>query len=230
MHTHQTDRGSRAAGAAAVWVTTVLFKVFPLPLIAIAVLRRRWKFVAWSAGLLVAMTLVTLTIAPTSLYGQFLDTSRVVTANRVASPWNVSVDSLIHSFDPSWRAAGVAFYGMLALRVGVFGGLYWWKLRAADDDVQWAYAWVALLALHPQIWWHYLALLVPAMAYMVASRSARAAARGRPAMDPRIWWLIPAVAGLTLPLVYVVDTGTLRLYAPILLLVAAVTMPFVADA
>ena len=119
---------------------------------------------------------------------------------------------------------------MLALRVGVFGGLYWWKLRDADDDVQWAYAWVALLALHPQIWWHYLALLVPAMAYMVASRSARAAARGRPAMDHRIWWLIPAVAGLTLPLVYVVDTGTLRLYAPILLLVAAVTMPFVADA
>jgi hypothetical protein len=215
----QTERSSRAAGAAAVWATTVLFKVFPLPLLALAVIRRRWRFVAWSVGLLVAISVVTLAVAPTSLYGQFLDTSRVVTANRVASPWNVSVDSLIHSFDSSWKASGAAFFAVLLARLAVFGGLYLWKLRDADDDVQWGYAWVAVLALHPQIWWHYLALLVPAFAYAVASRT-------RP--GDRAWWWIPATAAATLPLAFIVDTTTLQRYAPLLVLAAALTLPFLA--
>lgn len=211
----QTDRTSRAGGAAAAWVGTVVFKVFPLPLIFVAILRRRWKFVAFSVGLLVLLTIVAAPLTPSGSYGEFLSTSRAITATRVASPWNVSIDAFIHVFYSSWRGTGGAFYAGVVLRLALIGGLCFWKLRDADEDLQWAYAWMALLALHPQIWWHYFELIIPAVALSLAALTGRA------------WYALPAVALALLPMAVVTDEKSLTIYGPLLIIAAVIAVPFV---
>lgn len=210
----QTDRSWRAAGSAAAWVGTVVFKVFPLPLILVAILRRKWKFVGSAAGMFVVLTLAAVPLSPPGAYGEFLSTSRALTANRVSSPWNVSIDAFIHVFDPTWRGTGAAFYAVVLVRVAVIGALFFWKLRDADEDFQWAYAWIALLALHPQIWWHYFELIIPAVALALRGRRANT------------WYLLPVVAFALLPLAVITDEATLRIYGPLVITVSVLGIPF----
>ena len=208
-----TDRHPGAVGAALVWVGTVAFKLFPLPLLAVAVLRRRWRFVAWSSGLLVLLTVLAVPLAPDGSYGEFLSSTRALTANRVASPFNVSIDAFIHLFDRSWRGDGAAFLAVEVLRVAGIAGLCWWKLRDADEDLQWAYAWMVLLALHPQVWWHYFPLIVPATALALIGR------RGH------WWYVLPAVALAILPMALVTSERTLTYVGPVLIVAATIGVP-----
>jgi hypothetical protein len=211
----QTDRTARAAGTAAVWVITFLFKLFPLPLLLLAVLRRRWKFLAFSALFLAVATVAAVPLAPPGAYEAFFATSRGITADRVASPWNVSLDAFVHQLDASWRGAGAAFYAFVALRVAIVGSLAWWKLRDADEDLQWAYAWLALLALHPQIWWHYFVLIIPPIALSLRDRTGG------------IWYLVPGAAVLLLPMAMVTDETFLRFYGPLLIALSVLAIPFI---
>jgi hypothetical protein len=49
--------------------------------------------------------------------------------------------------------------------------LLWWVGRRADPDTQWAYAWVVLLLFVPLVWWHYLLVSIPAVAYAWRARA-----------------------------------------------------------
>ena len=212
----RTDRTDRAVGAAAVFVGTVVFKLFPLPLLLVAAVRRRWRFVAAALGLLVALTIVTALLVPLSQYGEFVDSTRALTAQRVAYPWNISLDAFVHGAVGSWRTDGAVFLLSVVARVGAVVALAWWRLRDEDDDVIWSYGWVALLVINPQIWWHYFAVLVPAVAYLVRRSGGRTP------------WSITAAAAAVLPLAVVTDEGALRVYGPVLALVAVIGLPFLA--
>ncbi len=212
----QTDRGRAAAGTAFAFVAAVLFKVFPIALVLVALWHRRWKFLAWTAGILAALTALSLAFTPPSLYADFLDTSRMLTVNRVASPFNISVDSVVHLADPTWLGSGAAFYAFIVGRVAALGGLFWWKLRDADDDAQWAWVWLALLLVHPQIWWHYLPVIVPATAYLVG------VGRG--------WrrWAVPISAVVIVPAALFTDPDQIRVVALPVVLAATIALPFLA--
>jgi hypothetical protein len=214
----QTDRVGRAGASAAVWVATVAFKVFPIPLILVAVIRRRWKFVAIAAALFAGLTVAAAPLAPDGAYGAFFSSSRALTSTSVASRWNVSIDAFIHLFDPGWRGEGALFYVVLLVRLAVIVGLCLWKLRDADEDFQWAYAWTALLFLHPQIWWHYFELIIPAVALGL---------RGRRGTS---WYLLPAVALALLPMAVVTDEATLTFYGPVVITAAVLALPFLPTA
>lgn len=210
----QTDRASRAAGSAAVWVSTVAFKLFPLPLLLVAVIHRRWKFVVSAAALLVVLTVAAVPLAPASAYGAFFSSSRALTTTSLSSPWNVSIDAFIHLLDGNWRGDGAAFYAVLLARLAIIAALCFWKLRDAEEDFQWAYAWTALLALHPQIWWHYFELIIPAV--VLGLRRRRGAT----------WYLVPAAALVLLPMAVVTDEATLTWYGPLVIAVAVLGIPF----
>ena len=212
-----SERSRRGAAAAAVWVVTSVFKLFPLPLAAVALYRRKWGFLGWSAIFFVALTLLAIPLSAPNMYTEFLSSSQALTTNRVASQWNMSVDSLIQQFDPAWRGTGAAFYGALLARLVVVGGLFWWKLRDADEDVQWSYAWLALLVLHPQIWWYYFGLLIPALAFALRGR------RGN------WWWLLVGAAVAVLALALVTDTTTLTVAGPIVAAAGVIAIPFLVE-
>ena len=73
---------------------------------------------------------------------------------------------------------------------------------------------MALLALHTQVWWHYLAVLVPATAYAVRDR--------------RAWWAVPGVAAVVTATAVITDDALLVGVVPPVLLGAALALPFVA--
>ena len=214
----RTDRPAGALGAAGAWVSAVLFKVFPLPLLLVAVLNKRWRFLAWSVALLLAATAITALVLPTSLFGDFVATTSASSADRVGLPRNVSLDSFVNLLDSSWRGTGAAFVAGVAVRVAAFGALAWWRLRDRDEDVQWAYGWVLLMALFPQIWWHYFELLIPAVVYSLRGR------RGN------VWWLVPGTAVAILPMAVLTDADTLKVIGAVLILAAAVALPFLSTA
>ncbi|MCB1004343.1 MAG: DUF2029 domain-containing protein [Acidimicrobiales bacterium] len=210
----RTDRGRHAAGAALVWVASIATKLFPLALAPLLLVRRKWLLLGWSAALLVALAVLGALVAPASLLGHFVDSSASLSGTRVTSVSNLSVDAGLHRWFDGWRDEGGAFALALGARLAAFVGLYWWRLRDADEDVQWSYAWVALLALHTQVWWHYLAVLVPATAYAVRDR--------------RAWWAVPGVAAVVTATAVITDDALLVGVVPPVLLGAALALPFVA--
>jgi hypothetical protein len=209
------DRGGRAASRALVWLTVSLFKLFPFALVVLAVANRRWRFLAWAGGALAGLTVLSL-VFPTSLYGDFFETSRAITASRVASHVNVSIDSLIHAVDPDWRGTGVAFYALVVARIAALAALFAWKLRRAGMDAQWAWLWLALLTVHPQVWWHYSVVIVPAAAYVVTGFGGLRR------------WAVPIGAASTLPLLFIYDYTVLRVLCPSVFVAATVGLALAA--
>jgi hypothetical protein len=208
-----TKSGPRAFGVAAVWVATVAFKLFPLPLLLVALINRRWRFLAWSAAFIGATTVLTLAVLPTSLFGSFLDSTLALAGTRVHSASNLSIDAGLHRWIGSWKDDGVLFGAFLLARLAAIVGLFWWRLRDADEDIQWSYAWVALLSLHTQIWWHYFALVIPAVVAVLRGR------RGN------VWWIVPGTAAVVCALAIITAIDTLIVLAPVVLVAAVVGVP-----
>lgn len=168
-----TNRTRPAVLAALVWVATIAFKLFPLGLVPVALLARRWRLLAWSAALLALLVAGTAVLAPASIWQSFASSTGSISATAVVSDYNLSVDAVVVRFVPGWNGRSALFVPLLAVRAIALGGLFLWRMRRADPDVQWAWGWTALLLLHPQVWWHYGILLVGALAVGVASRADR---------------------------------------------------------
>ena len=107
-----SERGRHGAAAAAIWVATRCSSCVPLPLVAVALYRRKWGFLAWSAVFFVALSMLAVpcSVSP-NMYGEFLSRRGPSPTNSVASQWNMSVDRSSSRFDPAWRGTGAAFYG-----------------------------------------------------------------------------------------------------------------------
>jgi hypothetical protein len=190
LGTASTDRTRRGAVAGAVWAATAAFKLFPIALVPIAAFGRRWRLVAWAAGLTVALAVLAAVLAPLSTWGEFVSASRSISATTVPSEFNLSLDALGHVLVGSWDGTSPLFVPLVLLRVVLLGGLFAWRMRDADLDVQWAWGWVAVLLVHPQVWWHYGIVVVGALAVGVALRP------GRKATDA--WWVVAGAAATVL--------------------------------
>ena len=83
-------------------------------------------------------------------------------------------------------------------------------------DAQWAWTWLALLTVHPQVWWHYSIAIVPATAYLI----------GGGAGVRR--WALPISAACTLPLLFIYDYAVLRVACPTVFVVATVGLALLA--
>ena len=105
----------------------------------------------------------------------------------------------MHQVAPSWNGTSSWFVPLVLIRAGLLAGLFAWRMRRADPDVQWAWGWVALLLVQPQVWWHYSILVVGALAVGVATR------RGRPRQN----WLVAGAAATTLVLTVLTDQTAL---------------------
>lgn len=181
----------RGIAAAGLWALTSALKLFPLGLAAVLVLQRRWRLLALSAAALAGLTLVGLALAPPGTWIDFVDSTRSVSVTTVSNDYNLSLDAAVQEVATSWGATSTGFTASLLARVAVLAGVFWWRLRRAPADVQWAFGWVALIAAQPQRWWHYDVVAVAALAVAVA------AVPGRRGVN---LWFVVGGAALTVPL------------------------------
>lgn len=168
----RTEGGGRSARTAltgALWAITVALKVFPLLLLGVVVRQRRWRLLAWAAGVGLVLGALALLLAPASLAGDAVTVSRRVLSWSLGYPYNGSVEALVHRARPAFDGTGVAGAAVAAFTVCVAIAAWWWAARRADADTQWAYGWLVALLVVPAVWWHYLWLAVPALALGVAA-------------------------------------------------------------
>jgi len=198
---------------AAVLAATVVFKLFPLALLAVLVWRRRWAVAAWTAGLVVAITVVTVPVVDRGLWSAFVDASAALGPTTPANTYNGSLVALAHLVAPATTGGsgiGVIVVGAV-LAVGL---LVLAARRRADDDALWSLAWLVLLLVVPMVWWHYLWVGLAAVAY--AWRAGGAVGRRLVAL--------PVLAAASLLISIVTAGGTTVPWAQALFLVASVAV------
>lgn len=203
------DQTRRAAtwASAATWTGAIVFKLFPAALLVVAISRRRWRLIGLTAALLMVLTAVAALAAPGSIHA-FIEQLRPTTATQIANGANVSLDGLLRLAAPRWGVRSAWFAPAVLVRATALLAFGIAAFRTADDDVVWAFGWVALLLIEPVVWWHYLAVLV-ALAALVAARR------------PDLSWAIAFAALPLVPAALTLDSGVVA-WLTVLTLLAAV--------
>ena len=146
----------------ALLAVVVSLKLFPIALVALLLWRRSWR-VIWSAvGSLAVLSLIAVAVQPT-LVSDFLGGLRAHEQLVSTSPWNGSIEVVLWTLGLPQGAAWV-------LRLLALPGLVALVARQPDDDRRWATAWLALVVVSPQLWYHYLLISVGGVAVIVARR------------------------------------------------------------
>ncbi len=183
--------GRRGALSAALWVATVAIKIFPAVLGLLLIWQRRWKFLAWSVASAAVLGVATLLVAPASVWGDFVRTSREVAGQSDWNVYNGSIDALIHNLAAPITDSQAGSLTLFAVRLLAAGALAIWATRHADEDTQWAYGMLLTLLVVPLVWWHYLWIAVAAVAVALA---------GRAKLDDRTLAILPVLAAITIPI------------------------------
>jgi hypothetical protein len=178
---------ARELGGAVVLVAITALKLYPLALLGLLIVRRRWRMAAMVIGMLAALTASAWLISGNVVFQSFLDGSSGLAHHAGPNPYSGSIDSFVYSVVPG--LGDQVFPISMALRVIVAIPLVWFTLRIKDEDVQWTYGWLAILVFIPLVWWPYLWVAVAAVATTLASkpRSARA------------MWILPGLAAIMVP-------------------------------
>lgn len=162
-----THDSNATVGRAALLAATAALKAFPLAVIAVAVVQRRWRLLAYVAAFLAVAGVVTFLLVPVSTIGSFTRTTQA--------------DASITTKDPfvDWKRSGLVCNASLLARTD--GLVLFWhrRVRRLDQDAQWGYGWLALLHFVPVVWLHYRWLVVAAVLHAVRSHVASRAGRKR---------------------------------------------------
>lgn len=182
----RTTRGALASSA--VWTATVVMKAWPAALVLVALLQRRWKLLAFSVLWTAVLLAGALAIGGTRSLGDFVESSRALRTVSFANGYNRGIDALAYTIAPSWNGDSAAYLLSVLVRIGVVVALWRVRIRRTAADVQWAFAWVAVLWFIPLVWFHYWWVIVGAAFLMVVDRLDE---------DPRWAWLFPVVGVLS---------------------------------
>lgn len=205
-------RTLRALLTAGLVVGCILLKLFPAVALAVLVYQRRWRLLGWIVAWGVALVALAAVLLPFDLWRDFLTTSRLMAAYSLVNPYNGSVDGVLHGLSAS-LATGPGGVASLAVRAAAVVAVFAWRVRHADDDTQWGYAWLASLLFVPLVWWHYLWLAVAAVGLALA---------GRRHLDRRQLWILPILAAVAIPISIPNGSGSAVPWAQLLFLLAAV--------
>ena len=215
----RTDQRARGWFVASLWALAIGLKLFPAAMGLVLVRQRRWRLVGATLVVLAALTGLTLLIAPISIWADFVHLSVRVAKHSVGNPYSGSLDHLAHQIWAPLTENGVLSVLSLVVRAGAAGGLWWWAVRDADDDTQWAYGWLALLLVVPLVWWHYLWVAVAALAIVLAGR----------AVDRKWLVTLPILAAITVPIsLFSSNGGSWGVVQALVLIVAAVGVAAIA--
>jgi len=211
LGTEAAIRWRRAAVVGGVLALTVMFKFSPLVLLAVLLWQRRWKAAAATVTFTALLTAVTLALVPSSLFTAFSAATRALPQTALGNPYNGAVDNGLYLLWSPLVTNGASSALVVLLKVALAAGGFWMVATRSDRDTQWAYTWVLLMLFLPMVWWHYLFVAVPAIAYGAMH-----------ARDPdRALVALPAAAAVGVP-ISIINSGSGIPWAQALYLLAVV--------
>lgn len=179
---HRLRRPGEEAAIASVLVAAVAMKGFPAVLLIPLVLARRWRLVGMTLGMLGALGALATVVSGPGVWSGFVDQSRSVADSSLENPYNLAMSSVLEALGvPAPSVMSV----LLALTVTA---VFVVALRRSGLEIWWVAALPVSFLFLPQVWNHYLPVLVPLV--VVASLGA--------VRDPDRW--MAAAALVTLPL------------------------------
>jgi hypothetical protein len=184
--------GWRAVAFGALMALVGALKAFPYALLAIPVVKRRWRGVAWAAGFLAVLAAVALFIAPLDLWRTFVSRSGGLEKESSHNPYNSSLEAALGQI--GIHATVIVWLVRVALAAPIVAV----ARRVRDTDVWWACSWAVMLVLFPQVWGHYSFVMLAAMAAVLVWRPDR----------ERWLWALPVIAALTIPIGVLGGNGT----------------------
>jgi hypothetical protein len=202
-----------SVGVGILWAAAVAFKLTPVVLIVVLVVRRRWLVLGAGLTTMVVLALAALPLGGGDMWRAFVDSSVELQPNWPSNPYNGSLEAAVHAVVPDTGGTiqDVAVWGT---RVGLAAAMAWVALRIDDEDSQWAFAWLGSFLLVPIVWWHYLWVALAAVIVAMAATTLR----NRLASPT----LLVAMAAATVPVSLVNGTGSSVPLAQFLFLVVAV--------
>ncbi len=151
-------RSRQAVALLAVVATAcIAFKGFPAVLLVPVALARRWSVLAAVASMGAGLVALSLAVGGLDLWRDFFDSAQAVESASADNQYNASLTGL--AGDP----AGLVLGG--ALLVGLL-----LALRPATTDERWSLAMPLALLVVPQVWGHYLASALAAIAVVLIQR------------------------------------------------------------
>lgn len=212
----------RARGRAAfvlVWCATIVTKLVPAAMGVVLVAQRRWRTLAWAAGVLVVLTALTAAFYSVDLFGQFVEATRRTSELTISHHFNRAADGLLRRWWPGFGSAPWPVL-LLGLRLAIVAVLGWVGMRRTTDEEQWAFAWLALLFISPLLWGHYLWVVPGAVGLALASR---------PQLEDRTLALLPgfslAVSAFATPNVFQGPLPWLQLATLVAALIVVALLP-----
>ncbi len=213
----QTQGQARLAtvGRAVLLALAVMLKLFPALLFVPLAAQRRWRFIGWTLGVLVTWSLLTALVLPTTLWTE-LASALGSYRDEAMDPYNRGFDAILHATVLPNLQRGTITTASLLGRVATVIAMWFVRVRHLDDDVQWAFVWLAAILLSDFVWPHYFLLLLPMAAFII---------RRRPDLD----WLLPGAAAVTLVLLATWPVfGAGHVLALAAMLGGVVVLPFLA--
>ena len=209
------DRSRPAAiGVGVLWALTVAFKLSPIVLVVVLVVRRRWTALAAGVATLAVLTLAALPFGGVEMWRAFVESSTELQGNWPVNPYNGSLEAFVHALVPGTTGTATFDVVVWTVRIVLAAAMAWVALRIDDEDSQWAFAWLGSFLLVPVVWWHYLWVAFAAVIVAMAATTLR----NRLASPT----LLVAMAAVSLPMSLVNGTGSSVPWAQFLFLVVAV--------
>ncbi len=195
---------------------TCLLKVFPAIAGLVLLVRRRWGLVGLVAAWATVLAVIAAMLGPLAWYTEFLTTSKLMAEFSLVNPYNGAVAAMAHKISPSFTT-GVVYAVLLAATAMLLGACWWWRVRWASLDGQWAFGVLASLFFVPLVWWHYLWVGVGAVAMFLATSVERSGKEpmfaGRSAL-----LVLPLMAAISIPISIPNGTGSAVPWAQFLFL------------
>lgn len=205
-------RGRRSdIGRGLLWGFNVVIKLFPAALVLLLLVRRRWRTLLVGAGFVVAMFALATALAPFAVWGDYFAFTRGYAADAPGIAYNGAFDIVVYAIAPEASKSPVL---QAALRVAAFAVLAPLVARVRDAHTQWAFAYLAALPLGSLIWFHYLWVAIPAVAYALATST----------VPDRVKVALPVVAGAAAVLSIPNGLGTAAQVPQVLFLVGTMAL------
>jgi hypothetical protein len=152
---------------------------------------------------------LTIAVVPGPVFTDFVHATVNFASFSAENPFNSSFPAVLQAFDLEGGVLPVLWRILTVVVVAGCG----WRLRHAEVDLQWAWAWLAVLLFVPLVWWHYLWLVIPAIVLSLASR---------PRLTARDLHILPLVAVVIAALTFANGEGAIVAGLQWFVLVAAV--------
>lgn len=159
----------RTIYGAAAWAAATALKATPAAMGVVLVWRKQWRMLAWAAGFIAALFVLSVVVASPTVWSDYLSSMRQFAGSVAHEGPNRSLDSILTRVLEGAPGPTGTIVTPLVL-IGSALVMCRLGMRGTSDDTRWAMGYSVLIVISPLVWWHYMWLLIGALGIVIAEQ------------------------------------------------------------